>query len=268
MRKLLKHIGNLCFHPQVHKRTGITLLFTILALVINYTQLQVFCVPVWWAALLFVLFVFTLIVFPYLESPIVKRLAALLLGAGVFINVYCMIFLADPWSGYRAYMGYILGILVFGLGLFAFLPFYYLYHIARYFRYAGLRVRVSILLGLAIPVVVTAIYLLPFHERYQQFESACSSDRAYTLLKKDMYTEQFVGIGIKYHTKLDFIYDGWRPPVHNPLLNIGLWIYADTYYPCKSIYREKLYRELFPGRSYRVGYPCSFCKDGMSYFGD
>ncbi len=277
----MKFIKNLFFHKDKHIRTLITLLYTLAGFVVNYFMLQVFCVPVWWAALFFAAFFISLLLFPYAKSYLLKSVLAIGLGAGVFISLYLSVFLSHPSSGFIGYfVGYILyliGILFLGLGLLAFIPFYYLHHIYKYFKQAVPIIRYCFVLGLLVPTIITVAYLRPFKSELQKFHNACGMyDRNYLYHDKDMqhpelftankYTEQFLGIGIKYHTELDFIYDGWRPPVHDPLLNIGLWLYSDTYYPARQLNRVKYYKRFFPNKDYKVSCLCSYTDDGKTYF--
>lgn len=280
MSKLITFFKKLSYHPNKNKRTFITVVYSLAALCANYFLLQVFCVPVLCAAVLFVLFLLSLVLFPYLKNKIAKVIAAFFLGIGVVISLYLFIFLVDPWSGslLRTPVIYLLYAIFFMLGgVFAFLPLYYLYHIYRYFAESSRLIRVALSLGAVSILIVIVIYLTPFQKELDRFYAACGTYNVHhngystdmdhpELFTPNLYTEQFLGIGIKYHTMLDYMYDGWRPPVHDPLLNVGLWLYSNTYYPCKNLNRVKYYKLIFPNRSYKVCYPCSYTYDGMSYF--
>lgn len=130
--------------------------------------------------------------------------------------------------------------------------------------------RLAIVAGFVFSAVPLLIYIYPYKQEFLQFRQVCknSKDFQYQRLAKSIYTEQFLGIGIKYHTQLEFVYDGWRPPIHDPFLNIGLWLYSDTHYPCKELDRKKYYRLVFPEKSLRMNCPCSYMKDGMTYFNE
>lgn len=243
MRKLFTFFKKLSYHPKKNKRTFITVVYSLAALCANYFLLQVFCVPVLWAAVLFVLFLLSLVLFPYLKNKIAKVIAAFFLGIGVIISIYLFIFLIDPWGGYGTVYIFYAVFFMFG-GVFAFLPLYYLYHIYRYFAESFKLIRIALSLGAVSILTVIVIYLIPFQKELDRFYTACGNYNVYhngystdmdhpEQLSPNLYTEQFLGIGIKYHTMLDYMYDGWRPSVHDPLLNIGLWLYSNTYYPCK-----------------------------------
>lgn len=187
------------------------------------------------------------------------------MGAGIPLCIYYIIFLADPWEGFKLYIFYVFGILI-GLGLLAFIPIYLLYHSYKYFRLALHDERLIMLSGAILPIVVFIVYVIPFKTQLQDFERISNTDSKQPHYEKNLYTERFLGIGLKYHTKLEFVYDGWRPPLHDPFLNAGLWIYSDTYFPEKEINRKKYYKAIFPELPVKVNCPCSYTRDGLSYF--
>lgn len=279
MRRLTRAVARISFHPNRNIRTLITAIYTIAALIVNFYMLQVMCMPVWWAGVFIGLLLIAIHLYPYLNNIILRSITAFLLGVGIFISIYSILFLADPWANFLGYIAYIIGILAMGLGLLPFLFVYYLYHIYRYYKEGIIIIKRTMIAGLLVPVVATSIYLVPFKRELQQFEQACSipdtvpryvinnKDMQYPeLIEPNIYTEQFIGIGMKYHTKLEFTVDGWRPPMHDPLLNIGLWLYSDTYYPVPKLNRIKYYKLFFPERSYKFNCPCSYMHDGMTYF--
>lgn len=272
-----RYLTSLLFHPNKNLRTLITLVYTLAAVYINFFVLQVFCMPVWWTAIPLVLFIISLLLFPYC-SKYLQLLLAIGIGIGVFISIYSIIFLADPWSNYLGYILYTIGIIAFGLGLLPFIFVYYLYHIYKYFIQSTIQIRGTMTVGFIIPVIVTIIYLIPFKKEFDDFNTACGyappdkpmRDNWHAehpeLFKPNLYTEQFLGIGVKYHTKLEYMYDGWRPPIHHPLLNIGLWIYSGTYYPQQLLNRTKYYKEVFRNRTYMVNCTCSQTDDAKTYY--
>lgn len=277
MKRLLNLLYRFLFHPNKHFRVVITLVYTLAALMVNFFVLQVMCMPVEWLVIPLVLFIISIILFPY-ASGNMQVIMAFFLGIGVCISVYSIVFLKDPWGGFAGYIIYTIGIFAIGLGLLPFIFFYYLYHILRYFISGTVWVKKSMLTGIILPVIVIIFYLLPFKRKLDLFNKACGpvpdcmtyhhyniEMESPELLKANIYTEQFLGIGIKYHTKIEYVYDGWRPPIHNPLLNIGLWLYSDTYYPKQYLHRTKYYKLFFPGKSYKYSCPCSYTYDGMTY---
>lgn len=189
------------------------------------------------------------------------------IGSGIPICIYYILFLADPWDGFKLYIFYVVTIII-GLGLLAFIPFYLLYHSYKYSRQAQRDEKLIMLGGTLLPICFFIIYIMPFKAELQAFENVSKTENEQPRYKKNHFTERFLGIGLKYHTKLEFVYDGWRPPLHDPFLNVGLWIYSDTYFPQKEINRKKYYQALFPELPVKANCPCSYTRDGLSYFED
>lgn len=99
MRKLFTFFKKLSYHPNKNKRTFITVVYSLAALCANYFLMQVFCVPVLWAAILFVLFLLSLVLFPYFKNNLAKAMSAFFLGVGLAVSIYLLTFLVYPWSG-------------------------------------------------------------------------------------------------------------------------------------------------------------------------
>lgn len=261
-------IRNFLFHPDKKTRAVIVFVYTAIALYANFFMFQVFCVPVTWAAWYCLVFILALLLYPFIKSRIVSCFAAFVLGAGVLPCIYCIVFLSDPWAHFTGYAGLTLWVLFAGIGLLAYLPIYLLVPIMVYFKQGNILCRLCIVAGAVIPLLPLLLYLKSFNAELSRFNSLCQREElfSYRSLPKSQYVEQFLGIGYKYHTRLEYIYDGWRPPVHDPFLNIGLWIYSDTFYPCKNLKRRKYYKLIFPERELQMSCPCSYMNDGMTYF--
>lgn len=129
MKKYMAVIGRLPFHPNRNTRTLITLIYTVVALFANFFMFQVFCVPVEWAAWYCSVFIFGILIHPFVGSSIAKLLSGIVLGAGILPCIYCIIFLTAPAGLIKGYIGYTLLILLCGSGLLAYLPVYLLWQI-------------------------------------------------------------------------------------------------------------------------------------------
>jgi hypothetical protein len=259
---------NFLFHPDKRTRVAIIFLYTAIALYANFFMFQVFCVPVAWAAWYCVVFILALMYYPFIKCRFVRCFAAFVLGAGVLPCIYCIVFLSDPWAYFTGYIGLTLWVLFAGIGLLAYLPMYLLVPVLIYFRQESRLYRICMLLGIFVPLIPLIMYLKSFDAELTKFNTMCDGKEltTYVALPNNQYVEQFLGIGYKYHTRLEYIYDGWRPPIHDPFLNIGLWIYSDTFYPCKDLKRRKYYKLIFPERKLQMNCPCSYMNDGMTYF--
>ncbi|MBN9481948.1 MAG: hypothetical protein J0H46_01235 [Bacteroidetes bacterium] len=264
MNKFTRLLKTLSYHPNLKFRTLITITVTIIGLYINYFRLQVFCRPVFWASLYMGIFFTALIFFPFVKNTFLKKGLYFILGAGTLCCIYCIIFLADPWEHFTGYIFFILLILFFGAGLLAFLPVYYLWHVLNYMRQGNTADKRIFIYGILTPLLPLFIYLSNFSMHYKLINLAIKSNNI-AIIPADRISERILGIGFKYHTKINYLYDGWRPPIHDPLLNIGLWIFSKSYYPYHAI---PYYKQVFPELPLQANCVCAYTKDGLSYLTD
>lgn len=274
MRHLSTFVRKYSFHPNANTRSIITLLYVTIGLIINFFYLQIFCMPVLWAGIYSTISLLSVLLFPFIKNNVLKTVFYFLIGAASLPCIYGILFLSDPWAYFTGYLFFTIEILFFGAGLLAFIPAYLLWHIYQYLKQSSHLQKTVFYTGVIIPLLVLAMYL---HKFKQDYNSLCTAYQTNTVsqLKPTYIHEQLLGIGYKYHTKLEYIYDGWRPPMHNPFLNIGLWIYSESYFPfCRQIQpftqldRPHYYKLLFPQRSLIVDCPCSYTRDGRLYFND
>lgn len=89
----------------------------------------------------------------------------------------------------------------------------------------------------------------------------------YQVLDKNFMTEKILGMHFIYHTRF-CEYDGWRPPKHEPLLVIGMWLNNRKDPLLVSLEkRVELYRKFFPEK--RVKFDCSCARQYEElYFND
>ena len=77
--------------------------------------------------------------------------------------------------------------------------------------------------------------------------------------------EKAIGWGIIYHLEV-CIYDGWRPPVHEPFLVLGEWIYKRGE-PITSDFdlKKKLYHKYYPNVKIKQKCACAL-EESKGYF--
>ena len=81
---------------------------------------------------------------------------------------------------------------------------------------------------------------------------------------KNPMTERILGMHFRYHTRI-CIYDGWRPPLHDPAMVIGMRLTGDKD-PLEGMTLEtrlQLYREVYP--SLPVINECACSKESKEY---
>lgn len=268
-QRLFAAIRYFSFHPDPVKRLLISLTYVGLGLVGNFYLFQAFCHPVSWAAAWLAVFVSVILLMPWLnKGAVVRSVAALVCGSGIPVCIYCIVFLATPFP-MGSWIVYLFGIFIGGIGLLVGLPLYILYHVHRYYRaLSGRHLRVLFRTGCLIPVAVFVTCIPGFLLADRQLRAASVkpfSHPDWQAVPRDYYSERLTGAGFKYHTRLCFFFDGWRPPLHDPMLNMYLWLFHRQS-PRWPVNRTLVYRYLFPDKPVWVDCSCSDRRDSRQYF--
>ncbi len=284
MRRFFAFLKKVTFHPNPKTRLKITLVYCGIGIFANFFMLQVFCMPVMYAAVMCIAFFIAILIFPFVQAPWVKNVLYFLLGMGVPICVYCILFLGfglNPLAIISSYLLFTLEILLLGTGLLAFIPFYLLRHIYLYSKNADFRGKQFLKAGMYLPLIILAIYLISFRvflNKAINIQIATkTTDEFVDRLPNGYFSERILGLSWKYHTCLDYIYDGWRPPLHDPFLIISLWINPTPFFhnfnepdlwPIYNNEAIKYYHRKFPGRPLKESCPCSYSNNGKGYLSD
>ncbi len=284
MRRFIAFLKKVSFHPNPKTRLIITLAYCGIGIFANFFMLQVFCMPVLYAALMCIAFFIAILIFPFVQTLWVKNVLYFLLGMGVPICVYCILFLGlgiHPWLIISSYLLYTIEIIFLGAGLLAFIPFYLLRQIYVYSKQGDNKRKQIFKAGMFIPLFVLAIYLINFriylNKTINIHIGSKTTDEFVHKLPKGYFTERILGLCWKYHTSLDYIYDGWRPPLHDPFLIISLWINPTPFFhnfnepdlwPIYNNEAIKYYHRKFPERPLKESCPCSYSHDGKEYLSD
>lgn len=248
---------------------------------INY---QIFCIPVWWAAVFLIILFIWLIVYPKIYN--LKTLNSIGGGALFFVSIYILYF------GSYEYLMYAIGNAII------FLPLYIIYYrinknktkkrfgflclygntilfpfISIYMVLANIKSLKQFLIGSSIPMLIIAfnIFLLT---RYQKFEQYIFDRNQTELLKVksniiDNYILELVlGARWKYHTNI-CLYDGFRPPFHDPnliIMNLISKIHPSDVSVVSSIFldpikntdiKELFYSKIYPNNPTHFNCKCA-----------
>jgi hypothetical protein len=78
----------------------------------------------------------------------------------------------------------------------------------------------------------------------------------YTQLEKSFMTEKILGMHFIYHTRF-CEFDGWRPPKHEPIIVIGMWL-NNRIDPLHVDLEKRLelYKKYFPDKNYKFECSC------------
>jgi len=233
----------------------ITNAILIIVAVLTNTYYQAFCRPTLWATIvLFICFVNT-IFYPLLSRwKNLFYISNFISGISFGVFIYCIIFLEDI-----NLLG-ILGILII-VGLITFIPHFFAIQLFYKLLISSTNKITKALFsfGLLTFLITSIFFGIQYRQAIKSIDQFKESN--FTSLEKSFMTEKILGMYFKYHTEI-CIYDGWRPPLHEPALVIGQWFNGrldpmsldnKTRFDLKQ--RILLYKKFFPDK--KVKYDCS-----------
>ena len=226
---------------------AILVFFSILA----NTLIQVFCIPSSWA------FILLIICFSnFLACPFYRNLKLLLFSSfinGIFfcVSIYCIIFL---WQVQLLSI-----ILIFyGVGILTFIPYFFATQVLwqNLVKPKMKLFRVSFLIGILISISIAGYFGYEYKKAIS--EMSRFQERGFHKLEKSFMTEKILGMHFIYHTRF-CEYDGWRPPIHEPALIVGMWLnnnYDPLYVSLEK--RIKLYKKFYPSNKIKFECSCAY----------
>ena len=86
---------------------------------------------------------------------------------------------------------------------------------------------------------------------------------------KNPMTERILGMHFRYHTRI-CIFDGWRPPLHDPAMVLGMFLNGGCDPLCGMDLEERvaLYHAFYPTKSVTAPCACSLESRRNGYFTD
>jgi len=283
-----------CFPFATGKRVRMALSFFLgTGVPISFYCIGFMCGESGWIVSLILLFMFILSLYlavRYYKRPQMSE-KILLVGSILLIAPFVLGMLVLRQSVIQS--------ILFGIILqVAIMPLYLLARIGLEFVKAEVRERWSVAMGMIVPFVALAIYLLAFNSYLRSAQNtaahSATPDEFVAKLPSNYFTERILGLHWKYHTCVDY-YKGWRPPMHDPFLVIALWCNPYLDYPdvksrpiwmfneySGAVYnmrgnRETLwphyneeavfyYHKKFPEKPLQMWCPCSFGQGSRDYF--
>ncbi len=243
--------------PQTQVLLHLALLIAAVSL---NKAVQAFCVPVFWARLTLYVVAAGMLFFPLRLATRLEQLLAFVNGFGLCVCLYSILFLEE-------FALYAVLLIPIGYGIVLLGPVYFLIRFIRHYvtRPASGRLRGYFLGGATVGLILFFLAGFLYHQSIQQIHQA-QRDGMSTLPKTYM-NERVLGMHFLYHTRI-CIYDGWRPPYHDPLLVAGLWWhnYYDPANPNLGV-RISQYRECFPNLPVRADCACAN-NEAAAYFNE
>ena len=204
-----------------------------------------FCRPVLWAAVVQGVSFLNVITFTWVERSRLYGLNALICGVSTGVYVYWCLFL----GGWVILMPVPVWFLLLLLWRNLVRP---LHRQARWWYLAG--------------IVVCALFAACCGQTYA---SSCKAYGQGRVPDGNPMTERIAGMHFLYHTSF-CIYDGWRPPLHDPALVLGMRLNGgkDPLGGLRLEERLELYHSMYPDRPVKVRCACSRESERNGYFTD
>jgi hypothetical protein len=246
-------------YKYISKSTKLAILNGVLIAIISAFNIyfQSFCIPTTWAIIVLVICFTNTILYPILEKTGIAPLTSFINGITLFVFIYCVVFLEN-----MNLLG--LFMIIVGLGLVIFIPHFFIIQLI-WKNLVKPKVKTSryYFLTAIILCIGTVVYI------GQEYKKAINSiekfkESNYTELDRNFMTEKILGMHFIYHTRIEMIYDGWRPPKHEPIMVIGMWM-NNRIDPLNVDLetRLELYKKFFPENKYKFD-----CSCGIQYSKD
>lgn len=226
------------------------LLLTLI--VLRNVYFQGFCVPVLWCRIVLYVCGLNILLTPFLFHSRIAVVNAFFAGLSLVALLYYTIFMCG--------MGFICSVLLM-------IELVFLLFVASRSRTVRRVALVSLLLFAIVP---STLFAWSFRNAAADLEEARQND--FATVKDNYMTERIVGMHFLYHTRF-CPYDGWRPPLHDPAMVIGLCCYNFSGH-CEPLSdltleeRVQLYAQLYPDRPLVYCRACSRQSRANGYFFD
>lgn len=222
----------------------------VFIVVLNYF-FQSFCVPTTWATIAIAICFSNSAFAPLLLETRYKYVSAFIAGISLLLFLYTVIFLGVLGHSYGIFM------LLIGIGLGVLVPYFFIAQILwkNLLKTTNLGIKSAFVLGMGCAFTMALLGVKNYREAVKDIRAFQASN--YTELNQTFMTEKILGMHFKYHTKY-CPYDGWRPPLHEPLLIIGLW--SDEMRDPLSVdleTRVSLYKKFFPEKPIHLECSCA-----------
>lgn len=244
MKKLIKKFLGIEELSEVKFLNFLIEFFALFVLYRCSMDVTAFCYPTAWAAVVFlycIVFYLATFIFDTAKTPVFTGLS---FGLLFTTFTYLLLFIGEE-IGWLISLGLPLGLLVFHI---------LSRTIIKSFRKTEKITKYSFFVPLVLGFVIAFIAGQEFKKSATIIEQ--TPVEQYKNLPNDFMTEHIVGMHFKYYTKT-CVWDGWRPPVHEPLLVMGLWM-NNMSDPLQLSLRERveLYIKLFPDKPYKMKCSC------------
>lgn len=221
----------------------------------------VFCIPIDWAIPILIVSGLTTALTPLLliRFPKGRYLISFINGITCCISAYCIYFMEGN------IIGSIFLILFFGVGFAGLMPYFLMAQTLWYHLYKAQQNSERLAFLMAIILSIFVCFYAKKAYKTAMNNIAAMEQNNFETLQTDYMTERILGMHFIYHTRID-LYDGWRPPQHDPLIVIGMRMNGDID-PLKIDLKQRLrlYKKFFPNRPYKMKCSCQYSQGSGFY---
>lgn len=218
---------------------------------LNTYKWQSFCVPVDWAQILLIACVSTYILHFYKWPKFLRVVIWFLNGCFIWVCFYCAWFVLDSDDALMSIFYLFLPIIGPMIPIFI-LKF-------NFSKIDDLLIKRSFYIGLIVPFVILLLNACLYLNAYHNIQNK--------RMQHGYWEEKIVGMHFKYHTRM-CLFDGWRPPMHEPMLVVFNRIIGDPLVKHSLIDRINIYKKEFPNEPIRVKCTCSEIPNAKTYLND
>lgn len=242
------------------------LLITIL--IAGNAYWPVACIPTPWAICALCICFLSVIAYPLVKSSILSSILSVINGISFFTFIYLIIFLSS-----MNVFGFML--ILVGIGLLAFIPHFIVGQLIRNYLLKPRHPmhKKLFLTGFTFSILLMLYSGISYYNAANKIIEA--RQKSFDSIEKGFMTEKILGMHFIYHTRYCF-YDGWRPPKHEPLMVMGMWL--NGYSPLGNGLnadplhidleeRIALYKRIYPENKIKFDCACSY-EDHRAYHAD
>lgn len=226
----------------------VNLLLVLLCIWGNSQTNAGFCRPVLWAAVVQGVSFFNIVTFTWLERTRLRGLNALLCGISMGVYTYWCLFL----GGWVVVMP---------------VPVWFL--LLLLWRNLIKPVAKGLRLWCVVGMLLCILFAVGCGLACLAYRASCDAYDKGQLPISNPMTERIVGMHFLYHTSF-CIYDGWRPPLHDPALVLGMRLNGGRDPLCGLELKDRvtLYHNMYPDRPVKARCACSKESERNGYFTD
>jgi hypothetical protein len=246
--QMIKFFKSISRSPK--KLAGFNAFLIIVIIACNYC-FQVFCIPSTWSVIVLCICFLNTTIYPLIKHYSLSMISAFIHGISVGVYFYMICFL-EIYS--------IIGLCatLIGIGFFVLTPHFFVLQLVykTFIKPKFIISRLYFLAGIITWVFALIFISIKYNQALDSIEKFKQSN--YAQLEKSFMVEKILGMHFLYHTRIEIIYDGWRPPKHEPILILGMWLNGKKdplNLELKT--RLRLYKIFFPKLPYKFNCSCA-----------